>query len=235
MRRIFVDSRDRISGTPSNFTIQLRHTLNTTDRPHRMRLDHVRLPISIPTLTTQSNVLTVATASANYSITLPARQYDVVTFPQTLQNSLTTAIPGQSWTVTYDVNTISMTIASSAAFTLTGNGSLNARLAQHPWSYGAGNSVRFHYCPLNGSDVIFLCSDQFSSVDNHGPNGSRDVLLPMVITQPFGSVQELSSTIPDWVSCPALSTNTLFFQLRDRSHTLLEDYLQNVSFLLTID
>ena len=58
-RSIYVDSRDRISGTPSNFIIELKHTLNTTGRPHRMRIDHLRLPISIPTLTKNSNVLTV--------------------------------------------------------------------------------------------------------------------------------------------------------------------------------
>lgn len=234
-RSIFVDSKDRISGTPSNFTIQLKHTLNTTDRPHRMRIDHVRLPISWPTLTTQNNILTISVGSTTYSMTLPAKQYDATTFPQTLQNSLAATIPGQSWSATYDVNTISLTISSSAPFALAGNGTLNARLTQHPWSYGPGNSVTFKYCPLNGMDVCFLCSDQFSSIDNHGPAGSHDVLLPMVITQPFGSVQEFSSTIPDFISCPPLLTNTLSFQLRDRSHTLLTDYFQHVSFLLTIE
>jgi hypothetical protein len=233
-RSIFVDSRDRISGTPSNFTIELKHTLNTSDRPHRMRIDHLRLPISIPTLTKNSNVLTVNVGGTPYSLTMPSRQYDAATFPQTLQNLLNTNVPSRSWAVSYDINTISLLVQANGAFSLDGNGTLNQRLMQHSYTNG-GTFYRFDYCPLNGADVVFLCSDQFSSIDNHGPNGSHDVLLPLNITTPYGSVQEFSSTIPDWVSCPSISTNTLNFQLRNRSHELLSDYVQNVSFLLTID
>ena len=234
-RQIFVDSRDRISGTPSNFTIALKHTLNTTDRPHRMRVDHLRLPITIPTITDQTNVLKVSLDGTSFtSVTIPATQYDAISFPQTLRDRLNSTIPARSWNVVYDLNKISLTISANGFFSLDGDGSLNKRLKQHHWIDG-GNFVEFTYCPLNGADVIFLCSDQFSSIDNHGPAGSHDVLLPCNITAPFGSVQEFSSTIPDFVSCPPISTNTLTFQLRDRSHTLLTEYLQNVSFLLTID
>lgn len=235
-RSIYVDSRDRITGTPSNFTIQLKHTLNTTSRPHRMRVDHLRLPISIPTLTEQSNVLTVSVngGSTFVSVELPARQYDAVTFPQIIKDRLTALVSARTWTVSYDVNRISLTISANGSFLLDNTGSLNRRLKQHPYVDG-GNFYEFKYCPLNGADVIFLCSDQFSNVDNHGPNGSHDVLLPCTITSPFGSVQEFSSTIPSFVDCPSISTNTLSFQLRDRAHSLLTDYLQNVSFLLTIE
>ena len=235
-RSFFIDSRDRITGTPSNFTIQLKHTLNTTDRPHRMRVDHLRLPISIPTLTDQSNVLTVSVngGSSFTSVEMPARQYDAISFPQIIRDRLTALVPSRTWTVAYDLNRISLTISANGAFILDDTGSLNKRLKQYPYVDG-GTYYEFKYCPLNGADVIFLCSDQFSSVDNHGPAGSHDVLLPCNITAPFGSVQEFSSTIPDFVSCPPISTNTLSFQLRDRNHSLLTDYLQNISFLLTIE
>ena len=235
-RSIFVDSRDRISGTPSNFTIQLKQTLNTTGRPHRMRVDHLRLPISIPTLTEQSNVLTVSVngGTSFISVELPAQQYDAISFPQIIRDRLTSLVPSRTWNVGYDINRISLTISANGSFLLNDSGSLNRRLKQHPYVDG-GNFYEFTYCPLNGADVIFLCSDQFSSVDNHGPAGSHDVLLPCNITAPFGSVQEFSSTIPDFVSCPPILTNTLSFQLRDRSHSLLTEYLQNVSFLITID
>ena len=235
-RSFFIDSRDRITGTPSNFTIQLKHTLNTTDRPHRMRVDHLRLPISIPTLTDQSNVLTVSVngGSSFTSVEMPARQYDAISFPQIIRDRLTAFLPSQTWTVGYDLNRISLTISANGAFILDDTGSLNKRLKQYPYVDG-GTYYEFKYCPLNGADVIFLCSDQFSSVDNHGPAGSHDVLLPCNITAPFGSVQEFSSAIPAFVSCPPISTNTLSFQLRDRNHSLLTDYLQNISFLLTIE
>ena len=235
-RSIFVDSRDRISGTPSDFTILLKHTLNTTGRPHRMRVDHLRLPISVPTLTNQNNVLTVSVnGGASFtSVELPAQQYDAISFPQIIRDRLTSLVPPRTWNVGYDINRISLTISANGSFLLNDSGSLNRRLKQHPYVDG-GNYYEFTYCPLNGADVIFLCSDQFSSVDNHGPAGSHDALLPCNITSPFGSVQEFSSAIPAFVVCPPLSANTLSFQLRDRSHTLLTSYLQNVSFLLTID
>jgi hypothetical protein len=235
-RQIFVDSRDRISGTPSNFTILLKHTLNTTDRPHTMRVDHLRLLITVPTLTDQTNVLTVSVngGASFISVEMPARQYDAISFPQIIRDRLTALVPSRTWTVGYDLNRISLTISANGSFLLDDSGSLNRRLKQHLYVDG-GNFYEFTYCPLNGADVIFLCSDQFSSVDTHGPAESHDVLLPCNITAPFGSVQVFSSSSPSFVSCPPLSTNTLSFQLRDRSHTLLTSYLQNVSFLLTID
>ena len=232
-RAIFVDSRDRIRGTPSNFTIQLRRTLNTTDRPHRMRVDFLRLPITFPTIRSTNNTMTFNVGGSIVTITLPSRQYDVNSLPQTILALLAAGTTGMTWTVAYDVTTITMTIACSQPFQVTG-GSFADQLMARPYTTTA-NSIQFSYVTLNGADVIFLCSDQFASVDNHGPNGSHDVLLPCNITSPFGSVQEFSYPVPDYIDCPAFATNTLSFQLRDRNHDLLTDYLQNVSFLLTID
>ena len=231
MRQIFVDSRDRVSGTPCDFKIQLRHTLTTLDRPHRYRVDSLRLPIVIPTITALNNTFAVQLGSSTYTVTLPSRQYDSSSLPTTLQSLLAAAAPG-SWAVAYDVNTISMTVSCSNPFTVVG-GTFAAQLMSRPYT-ASSTSVRFSYVPLNGADVVFLCSDQFSSMDNHGPNGSHDVLLPCTITSPFGSVQEFASTIPDWTECPGFSANQLSFQLRDRNHNLLSDYIPNVSFLLTI-
>ena len=232
MRVIFVDSRDRVSGSPCDFTIELGRTLTTSDRPHRMRVDLLRLPIAQPTITSKNNTFTVRVGSTSYTVTLPNKQYDSTTLPSTLQSLLAAAAPG-SWTVTYDVTTISMTVTCSNAFTVVG-GTFAAQLMTRPYTT-TSTSVRYSYVPLNGLDTVFLCSPQFASIDIHGPNGSHDVLLPCNITALFGSVQEFSMSTPDWIDCPPLNTNTLSFQLRDRSHNLLSDYIPNVSFLLTID
>ena len=130
-----------------------------------------------------------------------------------------------------------MTIECSNPFEIVG-GSFFDQLMSRPWTskpIGGGTIYRFSYVPLNGADVIFLCSDQFSSLDIHGPNGSHDIILPCNIAAPFGSVQEFGMVNQDWVTCPKLSTNTLSFQLRDRDHNLLSNFIPNVSFLLTID
>ena len=232
MRQIFVDSRDRVSGSPCDFTIQLGHTLNTADRSRRMRVDLLRLPVAQPTITSLNDTFSVQLGSSTYIVTLPQRQYDSTSLPSTLQSLLASAAPG-SWTATYDVNTISMTLSCSNAFTVVG-GTLAAQWMARPYTT-TSTSIRFSYVPLNGMDTVFLCSSQFATVDNHGPNGSHDVLLPCNITSPFGAVQEFGMSIPNWIDCPSLSTNSLSFQLRDRSHNLLSDYIPNISFLLTID
>ena len=236
MRQIFVDSRDRVSGSQCDFTIELKHSLVTTDRPHRMRIDLLRLPIVVPTITTRNNTILVKIGSTTYTVTLSAKQYDSSTLASTLQSQLTLTAPG-SWTVSYDVNTVSMSINCNNPFEIVG-GSYGDQLLSRAYNYSSTASVtkyRFSYVPLNGADVIFLCSDQFSSIDIHGPNGSHDIILPCNITAPYGSVQEFGMVSQDWVTCPKLSTNTLSFQLRDRDHNLLSDYVPNVSFMLTID
>ena len=236
MRQIFVDSRDRIKGTPCDFSIELKRTLVTSDRIHRMRVDHLRLPIAAPTITTSNNTLIIQIGSTNYTITMPAKNYDNSTLISTLQSQLALIAPG-SWTVTYDTTTISMTILCNNPFTVIG-GTWGDQLLSRPWTYSSTASVskwRFSYVPLNGADVLFLCSDQFSSTDIHGPSGSHDTILVCNVTAPYGSVQEFNMSVPDWIECPALSTNTLSFQLRDRNHNLLSDYVPNISFLLTID
>ena len=232
MRTIWVDSRDRVTGSPCDFSIQLGHTLDTTDRPHRMRVDHLRLPVTMPTITSQNNTFAVNIGSTTYTVTLPTKQYDSTSLPSTLQSLLTTAVAA-GWNVSYDIYTVSMTIVCSSSFTVAG-GTFATQLMSRPYTTTA-NSIRFSYVPLSGMDTIFLCSYQFSNIDNHGPNGSHDILLPCNITSAFGSVQEFSMTLPDWVTCPSMCTNHLSFQLRDRSHNLLTDYIPNVSFLLTID
>ena len=235
MRQIFVDSRDRTSGTPCDFSIELKRTLVTTDRS-RMRLDFLRLPIVVPTINSRNNGMKVKIGSTTYEAFIPQRQYDSASLATAIQNRLALTAPG-SWQVVYDVNDISMTIYNNNVFEIVG-GSFFTQLMSRPYTYTTSASVtkyRFSYVPLNGADVIFLCSDQFASMDIHGPNGSHDTLLPCNITSPFGSVQEFGMVNQDWAPCPKLSTNTLSFQLRDRDHNLLSDYVPNVSFLLSID
>ena len=54
MRQLFIDSRDRVSGSPQNFSIQLRDTLTTTASNY-FRLDSIRIPLVIPRIQTGVN------------------------------------------------------------------------------------------------------------------------------------------------------------------------------------
>jgi hypothetical protein len=71
-------------------------------------------------------------------------------------------------------------------------------------------------------------------MDTIGPNGSNDVLMAAVVTQPFGSVMDFSAPYDVWFDVPAMTTQTLSFQLRDRNYNLLT-IVPNITFQLTID
>ena len=55
MRQIFVDSRDRVSGTSTHFVIELPETLVIEGSNHRARIDHLGIPLTIPTIRTGVN------------------------------------------------------------------------------------------------------------------------------------------------------------------------------------
>ena len=58
MRQIFVDSRDRSSGTSANFEVPLPQTLSLNPG-HQARIDDLRLPNAIPTISVANNTLQV--------------------------------------------------------------------------------------------------------------------------------------------------------------------------------
>ena len=232
MKQIFVDSRDRVSGSQCDFAVQLQTTLNLTDQ-NRMRVDLLRLPISVPTIQAGKNdTIIVLLGSTSYTVTLPQGQLDGSSLASTIQARLVAAAPG-TWTVTYDVSNITMRIQCSNSFTITG-GTYAAQLMSRAFTQTA-NSYTFSYVSVIGEDVVFLCSPNFVDLDNVGPNGSNDLLLACNITAPFGSIQEFNQPYDVWHSCPNTSLSQLSFQLRDRSYGLMTNFIPNVSFLLTIE
>ena len=72
MRQIFVDSRDRVSGTTTDFVIQLPQTLNLEGGRHRGRVDNLRIPVVVPTIQAGVNdTLQVLIGATTYTVTLP--------------------------------------------------------------------------------------------------------------------------------------------------------------------
>ena len=99
MRQIFVDSRDRVSGTSCDFTIQLPQTL-VLEGKHRGRVDHLRVPLTVPTIQTGLNdTLRVQLGSTVYTITLPQQNFDGPALAAQIQSQLASTAPG-SWSCT---------------------------------------------------------------------------------------------------------------------------------------
>ena len=232
MKQIFVDSRDRVSGTTTDFTIQLPQTLTLEGGRHRGRMDGLRVPLVIPTIQSGVNdTLQVRIGAQTYTVTIPQANYDNPGLAAILSSLLLSAAPG-SWTVTYDTANIAMSISCTNPFTIVG-GTYAAQLLSRPYTQ-TSNSYACTYVSVQGIDVLYLCVQQFATMDVIGPQGSHDTLMNAVVTTPFGSVLEADMPAYTWFDIPALTTQQLSFQLGNRSYGLLS-IVPNISFVLTID
>ena len=232
MRQIYVDSRDRVSGTTTDFTIQLPQTLNFESGRHRGRIDHLRIPVVVPTIQTGVNdTFQVLIGAQNYTVTLPQSNYDGPGLAAALASRLLSTAPG-SWTVTYDTGNIAMSITCTNPFTIVG-GTYAAQLLSRPYTQ-TSNSYAFTYVSVQGIDVMYLSSPDFATTDTIGQQGSHDVLVAANVTSPFGSVLEASMPFDCWFNIPGMTKQQLSFQLRNRSYGLLS-IVPNISFVLTID
>ena len=232
MRQIFVDSRDRVSGTTTDFAIQLPQTLNLAGGRHRGRVDNLRIPVVVPTIQAGVNdTLQVLIGATTYTVTLPQANYDGTGLAAALASRLLSAAPG-SWTVVYDNGNIAMSISCTNPFTIVG-GTYAAQLLSRPYTQ-TSTSYAFTYVSVQGIDVMHLSSPDFSTMDTVGPQVSHDVLLAANVTTPYGSVLEANMPWDTWFDIPAMTKQQLHFQLRNRSYGLLS-IVPNISFVLTID
>ena len=230
MRQLFLDSRDRVSGTTTDFTIQLPETL-TLPSGRRARVDNLRIPLTIPTIHDTNNTIQLQIGATSYTITIPTANYDGAGRASAIQSRLTATAPG-AWTVVYDSANISMSITCSNPFTITG-GTYAAQVMSHPYTQ-TSNSYKFSYVSVLGIDMFYLSSQTFATMDTIGPQGAHDTLMCAIVTSPFGSVLDVSMPADVWISLPAMTTQQLSFQLRDRSYRVLS-LVPNISFTLTID
>jgi hypothetical protein len=232
MRQLFIDARDKTSGTNANFTITLPQTL-ALGSGHQGRIDDLRLPVTTPTIYEGNNTIDFWVDGEYKTATIATGNYgsgsDLAT---AIRNALAFAKAG-SWDVTY-TSVISMKIYYENPWTLTG-GSYGQRLLDRPHKRDSNTKgYEFLYAPLQGLDMVYLCSSNFITLDNVGPKGASDCLCAIPINVGFGSVQTYSMSNSVYFEIPATTTQSLSFQLRDRDNNLVHA-LQNVAFTLTID
>ena len=136
--------------------------------------------------------------------------------------------------MTYDVKNTSMAISCDLAFQFTG-GSYMKRFLERPHNVSSdGKGYSFPYVPLAGLDVCYLACSNFTHMDSVGPKGSSDCLCSIPISVAYGATQVYSMSSSVFFDIPALTTQQLSFQLRDRDYNLLNSNA-NISFVLTID
>ena len=231
MRQIFVDSRDRTSGTSCDFSIMLPQTLALSGG-HQGRIDDLRIPVTVPTISTGNNLIWTRMGAQDYESTIPTGQYESgAALAQAIQQALSN-VPG-AWTVVYDPRNLTLGFACSNGYSFIG-GNWMEKLLARPHHYNGSSGYLFSYVPLQGLDVCYLCCPQFSHLDSVGPKGASDCLCSVPITAGFGSVQAYSMSSSVFFDLPAITTQQLTFQLRDRDYKILS-LVPNISFTLTID
>jgi hypothetical protein len=232
VQQLFIDSRDRVSGTSTDFSIQLPTTLVLEGGARKMRVDSFRFANVVPSIRAGVNdTIVVQQGGASRTATIPQANYDGPGLATAVQAALA-AVASGSWTVAYDVSNIAMSVRCSNNFTIAG-GTYAAQLMSHPYTQ-TGNSYSFTYVSVLGIDMVYLCSPRFASLNTFGPSGSHDVIMCIPITVPFGGVQVTSMPNDVWVDCSAMTAQQLEFQVRDRNYNVLS-VVPNVSFTVAID
>ncbi len=119
MRQIFVDSRDRTSGTSTDFSITLPQTL-ALESGHQGRIDDFRLPMTVSTVYVGRQTIRVQMGSQIYEVWLSGGQYATgADLANEIRSKLAAGVPG-SWTATYSVWRTSLDISCSNPFQFVG-------------------------------------------------------------------------------------------------------------------
>ena len=230
MRQIFVDSRDRTSGTSSNFTITLPHTL-ALETGHQGRIDDLRIPNSMATISDLNRTIQLRIGSTPYERELPLGQVNSGPDLANLVRQQLQSTTG-NWNVEYKVAQMILSVSCDLSFSFTG-GSFIKQLLARPYEQSS-NNYTFLYVPLQGVDVCYLACSNFTHMDSVGPKGASDCLCSIPISVGYGAAQTYSMSSSVFFDIPALTTQQLSFQLRDRDYNLLNSNA-NISFTLTID
>jgi hypothetical protein len=236
MRQIFVDTRDKVpGGTNSNFSIVLPQTLSLGPG-HQGRIDDFRLPMSIPTIHDGNNSITVTMQGGGvYTVFLGKGQYaNGQALAAEIQAKLRAGPPGEWIAKYYESSMILQIYNNTNGFQFTG-GSFMSSLLSRGYDYTGGNTYEFPFVTVQGLDMCYLCCSQFNfSGQSVGPKGSSDILCAIPIVVGYGSVQHYSMSSSVFFDIPALTTQQLSFQLRDRNYNIL-NIVAGISFTLTID
>ena len=106
MRQLVVDARDRVSGTTSDFSIQLPETPTIKSSQTKMRIDSFRYPVVIPLVQTGVNdKIYEQHGGLHYCATLTPGNFSGTDLATNMQSALQAAVnarasPG-TWTVAY--------------------------------------------------------------------------------------------------------------------------------------
>lgn len=243
VRRIYIDSRLRTSGSDSDFTYDLPRSIEVPDQTIAY-VDSVLVPNVWTTLHENNNRLyvseTVGSASTEHTYFLQEGNYT----GQALAGLLAATLNGNKtlptdYFCTYNDNTGKLTITNNTPdFVI----QTREALLGSPWNGGAPltlggmrdcNDVIGNVAGATGVvagvlqmggfvDLIpyknlFLCSSTFGNLGQVlGPVGQGDIIRRVAVTAPFGNlIYDAHSTSADYIDCSLTQISQMRWRLTD--------------------
>ena len=243
VRRIYIDSRLRSSGTNSDFTNDLPRSIEVPDDT-RAFVDSILVPNVWTTLHDQNNRLyvseTVGTTTTEHTYLLPEANYTGQALANTLQSTLNTnkTLP-TAYTVLFEDNTGMLAISNPTPDFII---MTRDALVGTSWNGGAPLTIRdVRDCNdvignVSGStnviagvlqmagfiDLIpyknlFLCSSTFGNLGQVlGPVGQGDIIRRIAVTAPFGNlIYDVHSTAADYIDVSLTQISQMRWRLTD--------------------
>jgi hypothetical protein len=244
-----VDSRNRTSGSASNFSIHLRETLNLTGA--RMRIDKLAFVNSFWTVTNENRYLYFKTNDPSSPLISYALLPGAYSAPELVLHM--SSVTGRPWS--YNSREGSMTVVcSDNNRTLATDEELKAitnwivtpagTSPSNPKSFNeqlghvttASNAtIYFPWVSMAPYDVLYLKSSRLTSHGSHGPKGEHEILCVIPITQAFGMVVEGGSPNDCFLTLGDISTRNLDFQLVNHKGVPVTLLQGSITFQITFD
>ena len=257
INKICIDSRFRVSGTNTDFRVELPESVLLPERSACMITD-ISIPHSWYSIDNNNCRLYLrldrgGTLTDTW-VSLSSKNYDIDSLAQEIQTTLTVISASFTATAQAQLGVIFITHnASVSTFRLLTDAELLTSLAggwtgapydtRNPFSCNnvLGNVEPQINTPLSlfrsgfvdtlSHHNIYITSPNLGSFQNYGPRGERNILKKVVVDVPFGSVvvDTLLNT-DDYTECSKQLLKTLDFKVCDVYGPALELHGASVSF-----
>jgi len=221
---IWVDSRQRTSGTHSNFEVALRESVHLSDA--RVRVDKLTFADSFLTTDLGSNLYFADGNNGFTYVTVPDAAYTGFSLAQAIKDAT-----GRDCVYNVLTNTLVHVLQSADKPWLS-----DAAVAQRTGTYASGASasnvrslnevlgegtisgifVTWSWIRLAPYDVLYLRSNRLRCENHHGMRGDHDILCSIPLTQGVGSqIEAQTPTNVYYNLAGGSSCRTMDFRLTD--------------------
>ena len=239
---LFVDSRGRLEGTDSAFSIELRESLHLTE--HGMRVDKLRLTNSFLTTDLGKYLYYKDGSGGITSHAIPEQAYTGAQLAAAMQTAT-------SRTTTYDPNTNAITQASTTGQEWLSDAALKAYSGfpagasnTAPLSLGTvlgesaivGSNIVWAFVKMAPYDYLFLRSRRLTVASSQDPNGRHDVIACIPLTKGIGAVETANSPDGVYLKLPNdLVLRSVDFSITDYKGNIVDLRGRPISFELCFD